>query len=143
MEVAEGLQSERRPQPGIHLDPGLDLIVGERLHAALSVVDEHDLGGIEQALGDDQRPDHVIGHGAARVADDVGVAELEPEHRVDVEACVHAGDDRDTHGRARGQIVRGEFDGTAFGVRQESVDRVHAAPPVTIASVLAGQAIVT
>jgi hypothetical protein len=143
IEVAEGLEGERRSQPGIRLDLGLDLIVSERLHAALAVMDEHDLGGIQQTLGDDQRPDHVIGHHPTRVADDVGVPGLEPEHRVDVQTRVHAGDDGHAHGRPRGQVVAGEFGGTAFGIRQESVDRVHAAPPVTNTSVLAGQAIVT
>ena len=84
VEVAERLEGERGAQPGIGLDLGFDLVVGECLHSALAVVDEHDLGGAEQALGDDQCPDRVVGDDAARVADDVRVPGLKPEHRVDV-----------------------------------------------------------
>jgi hypothetical protein len=92
------------------------------------MVDEHDLGGAEQALGDDQRPDHIVGDHAARVADDVRVPRPQPEHRVEVQARVHAGDNRDAGGRADGEIAAGELGGVPSRVRKESVDCVHAGP---------------
>jgi hypothetical protein len=92
------------------------------------VVDEHDSGGVQQPLGDDQGPDHVVGDDPAGVADDVRVPRLQPEHRIDVQPCVHAGDDRDTSARASGEITVSELPGAVSGVRQESVDTVHAGP---------------
>jgi hypothetical protein len=62
------------------------------------VVDEDDLGGAEQPLGDGEGSDDVLGHDTAGVADDVRVALGEPEQAVRVEAGIHAGDD----GRAAG-----------------------------------------
>jgi hypothetical protein len=54
VEVAEGLESERRPQAGIGLDVGFESVVGKPLHAALAMVDKHNLGRVQQPLGDDQ-----------------------------------------------------------------------------------------
>jgi hypothetical protein len=118
IEVAEGLERERRAQTGVRLDLGPEVVVGERLHAALAVMDEHDLGGVQQSLRDDQRPDHVVGDHPARVADDVRVPWPQPEHRVDVQARVHAGHDRDAGGRAGGEAMAGEVGGIRLGVRQ-------------------------
>ena len=51
-------------------------LVREGQHAAVRVVDEDDLLGAQQALGDRQRADLVVGDDAAGVADDVRVALL-------------------------------------------------------------------
>src|SRR5690348_8667747 len=90
LEVGEGLERERRPQSGVGLDLGLDLVVAERQHAAAGVMDEDDLGRPEQALGDGQGPDDVVGDDPASVADHVRVALGEPEYTVGVEPGVHA-----------------------------------------------------
>ena len=66
---------------GLVLDLSAELVVGEREHAAVGVVDEDDLLGPEQALRDRQRADLVVGHDAAGVADHVRVALLEAEQR--------------------------------------------------------------
>jgi hypothetical protein len=58
-------------------------------------VDQHDLLGSKQVLGDRERADLVVRDHAASVADHVGVTELEPEDRVGVETGIHACDDRD------------------------------------------------
>ena len=47
-------------------------VVGERQHAAVGVVDEDDLLGAEQPLGDRQRADLVVGDDASGVADHDG-----------------------------------------------------------------------
>ena len=68
-----------------------ELLVGEGEHAAVGVVDEDDLLGAEQALGDGQRADRVVGDDAAGVADHVGVALARGRARRRVEPRVHAG----------------------------------------------------
>ena len=50
--VGERLQGERRADARVLLDLALHLVVGEGEHPAVGVVDEDDLGGAEQALGD-------------------------------------------------------------------------------------------
>jgi hypothetical protein len=82
------------------------------------VVNEHDLLGAEQVLGDRQRPDLVIGDHAARVADDVSVTEPEAKDRIGVEPRIHAGDDRDLPGRGERQVSLVEALGEALVVVQ-------------------------
>jgi len=95
LQVRERLEGERRPEARVRLDLPLEPIVAERQHAAVGVVDHHDLAGPEQALRYQQRADHVLGDHPSRVPDDVGLALLEPERAVHVEAGVHAGHDGD------------------------------------------------
>src|SRR5262245_21950047 len=49
-------------------------LVGERLHAAIGVMDDEPFAGAEQLGGDHERADRVIGRPAAGVADHMGVA---------------------------------------------------------------------
>src|SRR4029453_14752245 len=72
-QVQRGLKGEVGPQAGGGLDVGLHLVVGEGEHAAVGVVDQDDLAGAEQVLGDGQGGDHVLGDHAAGGADDVGL----------------------------------------------------------------------
>ncbi len=88
LEVRKRLQGEPGLDPHLLLDLLLELVVGEGEHAAVGVVDEDDLAGAQEALGDGKRADLVVGYDAPGVADDVGVAFLEPEHPVDVQASV-------------------------------------------------------
>jgi hypothetical protein len=64
-------------------------------HPAVGVVDEDDLAGAQQALGDRERADLVVGDDAAGVADDVRLALVQAEDAVDVEPGVHARDHGD------------------------------------------------
>src|SRR4051812_33832540 len=50
LEVAEALAGPRRPDAGVLLDRAEQVVVGEGQHAAVGVVDEHDLLRAEQAL---------------------------------------------------------------------------------------------
>ena len=50
--VAEGFWCPSGAQAGIGLDLGFELVIGEREHAAVGVVDEDDLAGAEEALAD-------------------------------------------------------------------------------------------
>src|SRR5215213_4555540 len=108
LQVGEGLEGEVGAQAGGGLDVGLHLVVGEGEHAAVSVVDEDDLAGAEQVLGDGQGADHVLGDHTAGVADDVGLPLLEPEQSVDVEARVHAGDHGQALARGHRQLALAE-----------------------------------
>ena len=85
--------------PGTAVEIGLHLLLRELVGAAAGVVDQHDLLRPQEALGQDQRPDDVVGDDAAHVAEDVGVAPLQPEdlHRVD--PGIHTGDDGEAQPR--------------------------------------------
>jgi len=59
------------------VDLGLQFVVGEGEHPAVGVVDEDDLARADQALGDGEGGDLVVGYHAPGVPDDVRVALLE------------------------------------------------------------------
>ena len=71
----------------------LELVLDDRLQAAVGVVHQHDLASAEAALRDDQRADDVVGHHATGIADDVCITVRQTEHLEDVHAAVHARDD--------------------------------------------------
>ena len=60
------------------------------MQAAALVHHHHNLLGPEHPLRRRERPQRVVGHEPAGVADDVRVAALDPEHRIQVDAGVHA-----------------------------------------------------
>ncbi len=95
VEIGEPLEGERGPHPDLGLELGLDLVVGQVEGAAAGVVDDHHRPGPQEALGEQERPEDVVGDDAAGVAQDVGVARLQPEHAGRVDAGVHAGQDGD------------------------------------------------
>jgi hypothetical protein len=108
LQVRERLHGERRPETGFGFDLALEAVVAEGQHPAVGVMDDQHLARAQQPLRDQQRADHVLGHDAARVADDVRLALLQAEQAVHVQARVHAGDDGDGPGRAVGQVTLGE-----------------------------------
>src|SRR4051794_28247122 len=79
VEVAERLGGPLGLDAGLLLDRRLELVVGEGEHPAVGVVDQDDLLGAEQALGDGQRADLVVGHHAPGIADHVGLALLQAQ----------------------------------------------------------------
>ena len=72
---------------------------------ALGVLDDEDLAGLQQRLGERQRAHDVFGDDAARIADHVRVPRPQPEDRGRVDSGVHAGDDRDPRARSRRRIA--------------------------------------
>ena len=74
VEVAEGLDRERRRDARRLLQLGAKAVVGERQHAAVGVVDQHHLARAQPPLRDGERADHVVGDHAAGVAQDVRLA---------------------------------------------------------------------
>ncbi|MEY2754319.1 MAG: ATP-dependent Clp protease proteolytic subunit [Actinomycetota bacterium] len=117
--VGEALEGPPRLHPDLGLDIGLEGVLGDGLQAAVGVVDEDDLAGPEEALGEHQRADHVVGDHPAGVADDVGVAVGEAEHLEDVHAAVHAGDDRQVPTGPQREVVVGKLGDVVLVVPEE------------------------
>ena len=95
VEVGEALEGEGGPDAGLRLDFVLHGFLAQAEGAAAGVVDQHHRPGAEEALGQHQRADDVVGDDAAGVAEDMGVTRLEPEQPDGVDAGVHAGHDGD------------------------------------------------
>src|SRR5215212_6959275 len=125
LQVGEGFHGEMGLQAYLFVDLGFELVVGERQHAAIGVVDQDDLAGAEEALGDRKRPDLVVRYHATRVPDHVRVAFLEPEHPVDVEPGIHAGDYGHALGRGQREVSLVEGLGISLVVPRQLVGYAH------------------
>ena len=77
------------------------VLVPEREHPAVGVVDDHDFAGPQQPLGDDERTYGVLRDAASGVAYNVRVPNVEPEELLRVQPRVHASHHRDLPGRGR------------------------------------------
>src|ERR1700730_880787 len=124
-EVREGLEPERRADAGVLLDLGADLVVLERQHAAVGVMDEDDLLGAQQPLRDRPRPDRIGGGDAAGIAEDMGIPFLEPQDPADVQPGVHASEDEQLLGRWEWQTARAERSRVRLVVLQQIVGNTH------------------
>ena len=123
IDVAEGLDRPGRRDARRLLQLGAEAVVAERLHAAVGVVDQHHLTRAEAPLRDRERADHVVGDDAAGVAQDVGLAVAQAEHLEDVQARVHARDDRQPAAGAHVQVPRGQRGRERLIVCEQLVDR--------------------
>ena len=56
-------------------------------------MNKHDLMGLQEPLGDTQRPNDVIGDDSAGISDDVGLAVSETQKLGYIHPGIHAGDD--------------------------------------------------
>src|ERR671937_349456 len=79
LEIVEGLRRPLRLDARLVLELPTKVVVSERQHAAVRVVDQHDLLGSEQPLRNGQRSDLVVSDYAAGVANDVRIALVQPE----------------------------------------------------------------
>jgi hypothetical protein len=127
VDIGERLRCPLGLDARVALDRAAELVVGEREHPAVGVMDEDDLLGAQQPLRDGQRADFVVGDHAAGVADDVGVALLQAEQAVGVEAGVHARDHCDLATGGQRQVPLVERGGVGLGVTQELVGDGHLA----------------
>jgi hypothetical protein len=91
-QVGERLERERRREARLRTDGRLHLVITEGEHAAVGVVDEHNLPDPEQSLGGQRRADRVVAHNPGGSSDDAGVWLLKPQDPVDVQAGIHAGE---------------------------------------------------
>ena len=81
--------------PGRLRDALAQLVEGGGGHRAPGVRDDQDALHLQQVDAEHERLEGLRGHPATGVAEDLGVAGLEPEHPQRVDARVHAGDDGD------------------------------------------------
>jgi hypothetical protein len=107
------------------LDLCLQLVVGRREHSAIRVVDQDDLAGAQKTLRDSQGSDLVVGYDASGVANHVRVTLLKPQHTVDVQARVHAGDHGHTLSRGQREVALVERLGVSLVVVQQLVGYAH------------------
>ena len=114
--VLEGLDRKRRGDSGRLLQLRPEPVLGDLLHAAVVVVDQHHLTGTQAPLRKRQGADHVVGDDAAGVAEDVRLAVAEAEGGEDVEPRVHAGDDRQVALRFDVEVSLAELGGEGFVV---------------------------
>src|SRR5262249_28941701 len=129
LDIAEGFQGERRPDAGFLLDLLLHIGILEGQHSAVGVVDQDDFLSPQQALGDDERTDRILADDAARIANNMGVAFLEAEDLVDIEASVHAGQDGHLLARWHGQVALGKRISVALVVGEQSFGNAHLNSP--------------
>src|SRR5437868_3861143 len=99
----------------------LELLVGELEHPAVGVVDQRDLLGAEQVLRDRERADRVVRDDAAGVADDMGIAGLEPERVARIEPRVHARENRELPAGPRMSAARPAPIATASGTGRSRI----------------------
>ena len=91
-------------------EPGVQFLIGEGGEAAAGVVEEHDLGGTDHAIGGDQFGQHLLGHRRARGPDHVELVMGQAQDCRQVrQAGIHAGDDGDAWPRAVAQRGVGRF----------------------------------
>jgi hypothetical protein len=108
VQAGEGAGIPARHQARLASQSRPELIVGEREHAALRVLDQHDFPGPQQPLADRQGPDHVGGDDATGVADHVRVTVAQSEQAARIQSRVHARDHRDMQGGHPGKRLRRE-----------------------------------
>jgi hypothetical protein len=87
------------------------------------------LGGAEEALGDGEAADGVVGDDSPGVADHVGVALLQAQGACGVETGVHASQDRQLLSRGQRQVTLGEAGGVALVVGEQLVGDAHGSAP--------------
>jgi len=76
--------------PRAILDPVAQILFRGVHQAAIGVVDDHELPGVQQVMGYDQGPESVFGDDAAGVSNDVGVASFQTQC-TNGKTRVHAG----------------------------------------------------
>jgi len=129
IEIREGLDGERGCHTGLSLQLRAKPVVGDALHPAVGVMDQHDVRGAQSPLGDGKGAHHVVSDDAPSIPEDMRLSGLQTKRREDIQARVHTGDD--------GQVER-RLDACAFPpvinaeggiVREKLVNEVHVGQP--------------
>ena len=130
--------------PGRGADPLVQLGLGAAGHRAAGVRDDQDALDAEQVDAEHQRLERLGRDPAAGVAEDLGVAGLQPDHPQRVDPGVHAGHDRDAGVRdaveagqleAGGEVAVGgeqvvEVDSTAAEISRKAQPAARSRSPV-------------
>ena len=101
--VRVGTEAKGWSRPERCLETVQEFLLVERLEAAPGVVDHHDGAGTEELLAEQQRANGIVGREAAGVSNEVDLSEVKTEGTKEVEARVHAGEDREVKLRHGGQ----------------------------------------
>ena len=125
IDVGERLDRKRRRYAGCVLKGCSESVVGELLHPAVRVVDEHHVTGAQHALGDSQRANHVIGYDSAGVAKDVRVAERQTQCGEHIHARVHARHNGELPRRTDIDVSSRAPGGEARVVLHQLIDHIH------------------
>ena len=99
------------------------LLAGEH-EATVGVVDDHELFGAKEVMGDEEGAEGIVGDDAAGIANDVGVAGFEAEG-ADGEARVHTSEDGEFALGARGEAPKFVGAGIDFVGNKDFVDDRH------------------
>lgn len=91
------------------------------LQSTIGVVNKNDLLSLEESLRDNQGSHYVVGDDATRVADDVGIAVVEPQHLKDVHAAVHACNHREVPLRGQFETLVSKLIDEIFVVFQQPI----------------------
>jgi len=120
-EVIEAIEVRRFGGGGSHLfrQARLQFVFPHLQQAAVGVVDDDELLGVEQVMRDDQRAQSVVGSDAAGVANHVRVAGMQAQAMLEQDARVHAGQHGDMPPGADREISQREITREIFvGLQQ-------------------------
>src|SRR5680860_473589 len=126
LQVAKGHEVDvGRVNAGLRRELAAQLVVGEREHPAVGVVDHEVLTGAEQLRGDDEAAQRVVGGAPAGVAHHMRIADLEAEEALRMEPGVHAGQDSNPAGRRHRLARLIEVGGVAAVVVEQDLSGAH------------------
>jgi len=107
VDVVERPERERRRHTCLGQQLAGELIVVHRAQAAVGVGQDRHRTGLEETLREHERAQRVVTRLGSGVAQDVGVAQLQAEGVLRVDAGVHA---RDDHEMTPGNCRRSDHD---------------------------------
>src|SRR5580700_4178390 len=124
--ILEGVKESGRDGRGSRavLDPVAQIVFGGVQQAAIRVVDDHELLGVQQIMGDNQGAQSIFGNNAASVSNDVGVAGFQTQG-ANRKSRIHASQDGKMSLGARtesAQFVRARVEFVGF---EDFVDYAH------------------
>jgi hypothetical protein len=91
----------------------MQVVIAEREHTTVRMVDNDNLGGAQQLLGNNQRTETIC-RSPTGVANDVSVSLFNAKSTAGVDACIHAGKHRYMPARRHRQISLVEVRGVSF-----------------------------
>jgi len=102
------------------------------------MVDQYNLGRAQQPLGNQQRSNDIICHHPTRIPDDMSLAKAEPKQPVDIQAGIHARDNRHLALRRHGQITLIEIIGICLIRPEKFISSTHRTAPSDLSENLNG-----
>jgi len=98
LEIVEGAEGIGRLASGFRTNRSAKGLFVGVVQTAIRVMHQEDFAGLQQALREDERAQHVVRDETARITQDVRLARAQPEDLEDVDSRIHASDDRQVPG---------------------------------------------